>query len=461
MKKLISLLLVLSIEFVIPNFTEAKTQNARISKYEYINMPFWQKYNDNILVNHIDNLYNNNLDLKIAAYKVEEGERIVKLAFSNELPNISFDGYAGRTLTSSDERFGDVLIPDYAQYRYLLPLTLSYEADIWGKNRLRTKSYKKQLEMLMEDERSLYIALSSNFAINYFNLIKTDKIIQIQDNLIDVQKKILDLVKQKYETGLATKNDILAEEKNLTLFEEERNNLSEKRDVLLNQISVYLGDRSFTEIERSNYESLNIPFDIPSEISFDKIENRPDIRKSIYAVEKAGFDVKSAKRDFLPSFTITGSLGYNAYSLRNLFGTHTGLAGVGVSPNLTIFDGGQKYNRMKLLKSRYNRMFEEYEKSLLTSAQEVNDALYKAKISKNNYDILEKRLELQNKDYQLVERKEEYGTADILNVLSMKEKSYITEQKNVSEKMNLIISTINLYKAAGGIDIYDNEDINL
>ena len=165
MKKIIFLLTIILVFLAVCSSAEAKVQKAQINKYDYINIPFWQKYNDEILINHLDNMFKNNFDFKIAAYNIEESERIVKLALSDELPQIAFNGYVGRTLTSSDEKFGDITIPDYAQYRYLLPLTLSYEADIWGKNRLKTKSSKKQLEMQNEDERSLYIILTSDFTI--------------------------------------------------------------------------------------------------------------------------------------------------------------------------------------------------------------------------------------------------------------------------------------------------------
>ena len=213
-------------------------------------------------------MFKNNFDFKIAAYNIEESERIVKLALSNELPQIAFNGYVGRTLTSSDEKFGDITIPDYAQYRYLLPLTLSYEADIWGKNRLKTKSSKKQLEMQNEDERSLYIILTSDFTINYYNLIKTDKLIEIQDELIKTQEQVCSYMQKRFDNGLASQNEVLNEKKNLTFLLEEKNNLEEKRDVLLNQLNVFLGDRSFEEIERTDFDSINTSFYIPETIDF-------------------------------------------------------------------------------------------------------------------------------------------------------------------------------------------------
>ena len=461
MKKLITLICIFCCFLCMNIQSEAKTKKAEINTYEYINIPFWQKFNDDILINHLDRMYKNNYDIKIAAYQIEESDKIVKLALSNELPQIAFNGYLGRTLTSADEKFGNVVIPDYSQYHYLLPLTLNYEVDIWGKNRLRTKSMKKEYDMQREDEKGLYIVLTSNFAINYYNLIKTDKLLEIQEKLEEIQTQICNLMQKRYDNGLANKNKLLKEQKNLTYIIEEKNNLLEKRDVLLNQINVFLGDRSFENIERSSFEAVDNSLHAPDTIDFDIVEKRPDVIKSKLKIEKAGYDIKISKRDILPSFTISGSLGYNAYQLGHLFGSNTGLANIGIIPYFDIFDGGRKVNIMKLMKSRYNKYFEEYNKNLLTSAQEINDALYSAKTAEKNYLVSKSRFEIQKQDDRLIAIKEEIGTANIIDYLVKKEELYLTEQNNVSSKINQIISSINLYKAAGGIDVFNdvNDDV--
>lgn len=462
MKKIITIFSIICILFSSANMSTAKTKKEeQVNKYDYINISFWQKYNDDILINHLNKMYENNYDLKIAAYKLEESDKIVKLSLSNELPKIAFNGYVGRTLTSSDERMGDILIPDYAQYRYLLPLTLNYEVDLWGKNRLQTKSRKKLLEVQKEDERGLYISLTSNFAINYFNLIKTDKLIDIQDKLINNQEKICDYVKKRELNGLASKNEVINEEKNLTFLQEEKNLLNEKRDVLLNQINVFLGDRSFSEIERKDYESINYNINIPSIIDFNIVEKRPDVIKSNLKLQKAGYDVRISKKDLLPNFIITGNLGYNAYQLGNLFGTNTGLANIGVIPCLDIFTGGRKINTVKLMKTRYKRTFEEYNKNLLTAAQEVNDALYSAKTAKKNHKITNSRLDLQKQDTDLITKKEVIGTANIIDVLVKEQETLNIEKQQISSNINEIISTINLYKTIGGVDIFSETTIDL
>jgi outer membrane protein TolC len=438
-----------------------KQPKETINKYDYINMPFWKKFNDEILINHLNTMYENNYDLKIATYNTQESEKIVKLALANELPQIAFDGYVGRTLTSSDIKHGDVLIPDYSQYRYLLPLTLNYEVDLWGKNRLQTKAMKKQLDIVKEDERSLYITLCANLAINYFNLIKTDKLIEIQENLIKIQSQLCNLTLKRFEHGLATQNELLGEEKNLTYLKEEYNNLLEKRDVLLNQINVFLGDRSFKEVERLSFSSIKPSIIIPESIDFSIAEQRPDVKKSLLKLEKAGYDVRIAKKDILPSFTISGTLGYNAYQLGHLFGTKTGLASVGVAPYLDIFDGGRKINIEKLMKTRYNKSFEEYNKNLLTSAQDINDALYSAKISAKNEKISNQRYLIQQKDTNLILQKEKIGTANIIDTLVKQEETLQISKETTSAKINEIISAINIYKATGGIDVFESKNTDL
>ncbi len=462
MKKLITIFSILCIFFSTINLVEAKGKNEeQINKYDYINIPFWQKYNDEILVNHLNKMYENNYDLKIAAYKLEESDKIVKLSLSNELPKIAFNGYVGRTLTSSDEVKGNIIIPDYSQYRYLLPLTLNYKVDLWGKNRLQTKSTKKLLEIQKEDEKALYISLTSNLAINYFNLIKTDKLIDIQNKLISNQEKVCDYVKKRELNGLAYKNEVLKEQKNLTYLQAEKNLLDEKREVLLNQINVFLGDRSFSEIERKSYESLNYNINMPQLIDINIVEKRPDVIKSNLKLQKAGYDVRISKKNLLPSFIISGNVGYNAYQLGHLFGTKTGLANIGVIPYLDVFSGGRKINTIKLMKTRYKRAFEEYNKNILTALQEINDALYSAKTAQENYEILNNRFELQKKDTELIIKKENIGTANIIDVLIKEQETLQVEKQQISSYINEIISSINIYKATGGIDVFDENSIDL
>ena len=141
MKRIAILLFIFSL-FAMPTFavTHRSALPSRQLQQESMNMAFWQKFNDDILVDNLIKVYENNNDLKAAVLKVNEGNRIVKMSFANELPHVGFEGYVGRIFKSSDELFGEVKIPNYAETHYLLPITMNHEIDIWGENHLITKS---------------------------------------------------------------------------------------------------------------------------------------------------------------------------------------------------------------------------------------------------------------------------------------------------------------------------------
>ena len=116
-------------------------------------------------------------------------------------------------MKSSDQHFGPMMIKDYAQWGYQLPLTATYEIDIWGQNRLKTKSIEKQLQIVRQQERASYIALTSAFASTYFNFIKTDKLIEIQKDIVKIQEEIAQKTQKKYDNALCTVNDVINEQK--------------------------------------------------------------------------------------------------------------------------------------------------------------------------------------------------------------------------------------------------------
>lgn len=425
---------------------------------QYLNISWWEKYNDPILTEYIAELYQKNHDLKIATLKVKESEKIVRISLANELPQVSFDGTLGRTMRSSNQQFGSLIIPSYAQWGYQLPLTASYEVDIWGQNRTKTKSFEKQLEIIKQEERAGYIVFTSSFAANYFNLVKTDKLIEIQNEIVKIQDEIVQKTQKKYENGLCTINDVLNEQKQLTSQKEMLNGLEHTQTVLTNQLRVYLSDDD-RNLKRINCENLKVLNGLPSKINSEIIENRPDYIQAEDNIKKIGYDVKTAKKEFLPKFIIYGQLGFNAYNWSKIFNNYSQLANVGVIPSFDLFSGGRKMAILKLRKYQYEEALHNYQKTILTSMQEINDSCAKVKTEEKNYQESINRVKIENQKYTLMTHKNEIGAASNLEVLYNKEQQLLTQRDEVSNKINLLLSTIGLYKAVGGKDLYSIENI--
>lgn len=221
-------------------------------------------------------------------------------------------------------------------------------------------------------------------------------------------------------------------------------------------MNVILADRSFQNIKRTNYSNIKAKIFIPKTINTDLLAKRPDNIKSELNLERIGIDVKVARRELLPKFNLVGNLGFNAYSLSS---ANTFLANLAVAPTWDIFMAGKKIQLLKLQKDEYRIAVEHYDKTILKSIQETNDALYTLKSINGKYSIANDRYALSKTETKLMQKKEQLGIADRLNTLYQKEIELVSEQQVVSLKVNEIISMINLYQALGGINFLDTENL--
>ena len=425
------------------------------NRLDYMNMDWWKNYNDEVLINHFQTLYENNHDLRIAALKTKQAEENIRLAGANQLPQLGFDGSVSRVFRGPRTQFGSVVIPKYIQNEIFLPLNASYEIDIWGQNYLNRKSAKKQAEIAKQQERAAYIYITSSFAADYYNLIKMDELERNLLKIIDLQKNIVSMTEKKYNSGLASINEVLDEKQILVNFEKDLNKLKENKKILNDEAVVLLGLNTDKAIELSDYQSISSP-QTPETLSTTIIQFRPDLISSEDYVKKSGIDVRVARRDFLPKFILYGNLGFNAYKWNRMFAGETFLANAGIAPRWDIFTGGIKMARYRINKYEYKKAVEIYEKTVLTSIQEVNDALAEAKTTKANLIKSDEDYSIEKEKHILAEKQFSIGDSSMLDEMKSEVNLYVAKQRNIAAKIDNVISSISLYNAVGGIDYTKN-----
>lgn len=453
--KILKILLTLFILLCTVSLADAKTKNNSNENYrlEYLNLDWWQKYNDPVLTDYISTAFKNNQDLKIATLNVKQSEQVVKMAFAGQLPQVGFQGDVFRDFRSANVKLGDVIVKDYSQSNFFLPLTMSYEVDIWGENYLKTKSFKKQLEMVKQNERASYISLTSAVASEYFNLVKLDKLIKNQQELVKLQTEIVRLEDLKYKNGLCPITELMDEKQLLTQLQEELNVYIDKRIIVGRALGVLTGEREkdLSLMPRSDYSIITL-LPLPDSINAEVIQYRPDFMKAEEYIQKIGIDVKVAKRDFLPKFILYGQAGFSAYNLTNIFGNHTFKSLVGFMPSIDLFTGGAKMARLRYNKLELEKAQQIYEKTILTSIQEVNNSLGGALTRELNYKESVKRYNLENDKFNLAQKKFDIGAKSNLEMMKDREKLLVAEKDKVNSQVNYLISTLNIYKAVGGND---------
>ena len=188
---------------------------------------------------------------------------------------------------------------------------------------------------------------------------------------------------------------------------------------------------------------------MPAEISSEIITQRPDYLKAEKMVEKAGIDVRVAKKEFLPTITLSGLAFFNASDFGSLFTTKNMLWAIGGGAMLPIFTGGKRIANLRLKKAQYERILHNYYQTNLTAIQEVNDTLASVKLDKEKMNQTLKQAALEKADYSYNERKYSQGTISMLDLIQFKENLLTIDKLVAQQKAECLVDSIGLYKAAG------------
>jgi outer membrane protein TolC len=202
-------------------------------------------------------------------------------------------------------------------------------------------------------------------------------------------------------------------------------------------------------ISRIAYENLDYNSEIPQEIASEIIEQRPDYIKAEQMIEKAGIDVRVAKKEFLPSINLTGIALFLSSEIGSLLTTRTALAALAGAINMPLFTGGKRRANLKLKKDEYERVLNNYYQTNLTAIQEVNDALTIIKHDDKKYQDTKAQAQLERRDYGFNEASYNQGVLSKLDLIQMKENVLSTDKLVADQKINCLVDYIGLYKAVG------------
>ena len=411
-----------------------------------LNIEFFRKFNDENLNCYIQEALDNNHELKKAQHVVEQYRQQAKYSLGRELPSLSVSAnYLGIKIPELD----NFQLKDNA---FILPFMASYEADLLLKNRDKTRAAKKSYEAAKFNEKAVYLALLSDVATVYTNILLYDDLIEKQTNLLKNQEEILNRSFAKFERGVISSTEL---NKAKQAVEEGKSNvekLKKQRETLMMQLAVLTGRSPFniSEMKRGDLDYFEYSETIPEEISSDVIFSRPDVKMTEANLEKAKIDVRVAKKEFFPRFNIVGVWAFNTIAPGSFFSWESSLAAILAGASQDIFKGGMKVANLKLQKAKYEELFEEYNQTNLEAVKEVNTALCIIKHDRQIEDNTKSGLGFETENFEDAEKKLARGVISTPEYL-LEQNRFINSEINYAQaKTQRLVNYFTLYKAVGG-----------
>ena len=411
-----------------------------------LNIEFFNRFNDENLNSYIQQALNNNHDLKKAEHVVEQYRQQVKYSLGKELPSFSVSAnYLGVKVPELD----NFQLKDNA---FILPFMANYEADLLLKNRDKTKAVKKSYEAAKSDEKAIYLALLSDVATVYTNILQYDDLIEKQAEVLKNQEEILERSNKKFERGVISTTELNNAKKDVETAESSLEKLKKERETAMMQLAVLTGNSSsnIAEMKFGTLENFEYSGEIPEEISSEVIFARPDVKASEAKLEKAKIDVRVARKEFFPRFNIVGIWAFNTIAPGTFFSWESSLAAILAGATQDIFKGGMKVANLKIQKAKYEELFEDFNQTNLEAVKEVNTALCIIKHDKQIEENTKNELKLETEILGNAQRKISQGVISEPEYLAEENRLIGTQTDYAQAKTQRIVNYFTLYKAVGG-----------
>src|SRR5712671_1395236 len=356
-----------------PQFKEGGTPDSGTPDIAYSD--WWRVFKDPELARLETEADAANQDIKLAVGRVEQAEAGAKYARSFLFPTISLGAGASRTREAQNRPNNGNTGSRAATYNdFQVPAFLSYEVDAWGRVRHSIESASATEQATAADLRFVRLAVEASVAMDYYSLRETDAERQVLDTTVQEMQNAVDLTTNRFRGGLSSELEVKQAETLLNQTKAQAQALDVQRAQLEHAIAVLEGKAaSDFSIPRSPYDGL--PPVIPSGLPSELLARRPDIAEVERYVAAANAEIGIAKTAALPHISLTGIAGFESTSMTSLFSWQNGIASLAASAITPVFTGGRVKAGVDQAWAVYRQTLAQYQKTVLTAYQEVEDQL--------------------------------------------------------------------------------------
>jgi outer membrane protein, multidrug efflux system len=434
-----------------PAFTEqsqpaAATTGAPAIAYH----DWWTVFHDPVLDGMETQADSANQDIKIAIAHVDEASAATKSAHSYLLPSIAAVPNVSRNREAQDRPNNGNTQGLAATYNDIqLPLVASYEIDAWGRVRHSVESAHAIQQATEADLRFVRLSIEATVAIDYYNLRENDQELEILNAMIADLTRGVTLTTTRYSHGLS---GALAVDQAKTLLDQttaQRQALQIQRAQLEHAIAVLLG-RTVEGFSLPEQPFNHLPPEIPVGLPSDLLERRPDIAEADRNVAAATAQIGVAKAAYFPQLSLTGAAGYESTNAASLLNWQNTIATVAASAVAPIFAGGRLRAGVDQAEAAYRGSLAQYEKTVLTAYQEVEDQLAALHFLNNESQSEASAVSDARRAEQIAIQRYRAGLVGYLDVVYAQQSVLTNEQTAAQINGQQLVASVVLIKALGG-----------
>jgi NodT family efflux transporter outer membrane factor (OMF) lipoprotein len=424
-------------------------ETARIADIKWKNF-----FVDPSLQKLISSAIENNYDMQVALKNIEGARLLLSQTKWAYLPDAGLQVTANSNRPSSNSLnglsaksfLGTTHIEDYA-----VNITLSWEADIWGKVKNQKAGALATYLQTEEAKKWVQTNLVATVSEGFYNLLMLDAQLAIAKRNMALTDSTLRMIRLQFNAGQVTALAIQqAEAQQLTaaaLVPELEKNVAIQENAL-RILTGALPDR----IQRNTLLSQVIIADsLSTGVPLELLSRRPDVRSYELDLIRANAKVGITKADMYPALRITAGAGLNAFTASNWFNIPASLFGM-VAGGIVqpLFQKKQLKTAYEIAKVEREKTVVQFRQSVLSAVGEVSNALVRIEKLKAEQSIAQNRVQTLQKAITNANMLFNTGMATYLEVITAQSNVLQSELELAAITREQLSAKVELYRSLGG-----------
>lgn len=403
-------------------------------------------FNDPDLEELVAEALANNPDLRVVAARFDQAVAEARITGADQLPSAALGLSAARQKVNS---IGPQSISTTRFENYDLNLNVSWEVDLWGKLRDRSRAALARVDASAAELRNAELSLAAQVVKAWFNYVEAEAQFELAIDTANSWKENLKALESRFNRGLSDGLDLRRIRTQTAGAEASVETTRRTRDKAARSLETLLGRYPVAAIEPES-ELPPLPEAIPVGLPAELLARRPDLIAAERQLAAAAEELSASRKELLPSISLTASGGTNSDEFQDLLDNDFSVWSLAGNLAQPVFQGGRIRAGIDRSEALRIQATENYRNIALRAFREVETTLAAETYLQVEYQKLLIATEEAIAAEALAWSRYRNGTSDFLNALDSQRTATNARGRLLTLRNLLLQNRVDLYLALGG-----------
>ena len=390
-----------------------------------------------------------NQNLRAAEAQYRQARAALRYSRADYYPTVTAAPSATRERTSGRRPPPTSVFDGITYNDFVLPFSVAYQADVWGRVRKNVESYREQAQASAADLATVNLSMQADLAVDYFQARSLDAEEQLLNSTVKQYEQALELNENRFQGGIASEVEVEQAKTQLQTTRAIAIDVGVARAQYEHAVAILIG-KPPAEFSLPPLPLTAPPPHVPISIPSELLERRPDIAAAERRVAAANAQIGVAKSAYYPLVNLSASGGFESSAITTLLNGPSGLWSIGLSAVGTVFDVGRRRALNDQARAAYDFQVAVYRENVLTGFQQVEDNLAAVRILENEAKVQDEAVAAAQRSLDLSVTRYKGGVTSYLEVITAQSAALGDEVTAVNILGRRMANTVLLIQALGG-----------